>query len=222
MAAEATMGLAGQVTSLRGEALGLLQDMTRRGLSADAELSAAVAGMQRAVNELGAVERALPGPAVHGHRAPAGTPTVRRLPVTPPPSQEAAIVLGLAATAVPFAPSLDEEAERWLRVLRVHGSVGVAMQALGIPEAALETPAQPRHARAPRQASGNTAVRMVADRAARLALKRGAEVVGTVELLFAVLDVYGGAFDRALFVRGTSRDELLDRLAETDRDRASA
>jgi hypothetical protein len=63
---------------------------------------------------------------------------------------------------------------------------------------------------------------MVADRAARLALKRGAEVVGTVELLFAVLDVYGGAFDRALFVRGTSRDELLDRLAETDRDRASA
>jgi hypothetical protein len=210
MAVEAKVGLVGHVTSLRAGALDLLQDMTRRGLPADAELSAAVAGMQRVANELGAVERAL-------DRA---EPAVRRLPTTPPLSQDAAIVLGLAATAVPFAPTLYEEAERWLRVLRVHGRVGAAMQSLGIVEAPLETPAQPRHARAERR-PGHTTIRMVADCAGRLALKRGAEVAGTLELLFAVLELYGDAFERALLARGTSRDELLDRLAEADRDRVS-
>jgi hypothetical protein len=210
MGAEATVGLAEQVTSLRAGALDLLDDMTQRGLSADAELSTAVAGMQRVANELGAVERALDRPA----------PTVRRLPATPSLSQDAAIVLGLAATAVPFAPTFDEEAERWLRVLRVHGRVGAAMQSLGISEAPLETPAQPKQARAGRQ-PGPTTLRMITDRAARLAVKRGAEVTGTLELLFAVLEVYGPAFDRALCARGTSRGELLDRLAIAERARVS-
>src|SRR3712207_8310942 len=43
---------------------------------------------------------------------------------------------------------------------------------------------------------------------------RGADVTGTVDVLFAVFAVYGKAFDRALYARGTSREELLDCLAD--------
>ena len=46
-----------------------------------------------------------------------------------------------------------------------------------------------------------------------MALQRGAPAVGTIDILFACFDLYGSAFDRARYVRGTSRDELLERLA---------
>ena len=36
--------------------------------------------------------------------------------------------------------------------------------------------------------------------------------MGTPDLMFAVLDVYGKLFDRALYLRGTSREELVERL----------
>ena len=47
---------------------------------------------------------------------------------------DAAIVLGIASTAMPFARTPHEEVERWLRVLRMHGQVGIALQALGVSE----------------------------------------------------------------------------------------
>ena len=53
---------------------------------------------------------------------------------TPTLSNDAAMVLGLAGTAMPFAGSREEEAERWLRVLRLHGDVSGSLQALGIGE----------------------------------------------------------------------------------------
>jgi hypothetical protein len=34
-------------------------------------------------------------------------------------------------------------------------------------------------------------------------------------VLFAVFEIYGKSFDRALYVRGASRDELIERLAAT-------
>jgi hypothetical protein len=37
--------------------------------------------------------------------------------------------------------------------------------------------------------------------------------VATVDVLFAVFEVYGRTFDRALYIRGTSREELIERLA---------
>ena len=40
--------------------------------------------------------------------------------------------------------------------------------------------------------------------------------MGTGDLLFAVLDVYGRLFDRVLYLRGTSREELSERLATSD------
>ena len=47
---------------------------------------------------------------------------------------DAAMALGIAATAMPFARTPEGEAERWLRVLRLHGESGIALQALGVSE----------------------------------------------------------------------------------------
>ena len=137
-------------------------------------------------------------------------------PRNPSLSQDAAIVLALADTAVPFAVSSEDEAERWVRVLRLHGQVGCAMQALGVGEAPLESPAsQPRAAvrLLRRRALGEDIVQIVADSATYLARESGSPSVGTVHVLFAVLAHYGRAFDRALYVRGTTREVLLERLA---------
>jgi hypothetical protein len=126
-------------------------------------------------------------------------------------SQDAAITLGLAGTSLLHARDEHDAAERWLRVLRLYGLVGVAMQALGVGEAPLETSSdKPQLRRKPAHVAG---VDAVTERARDMALQRGAPAVGTIDVLFACFDLYGSAFDRALYVRGTSRDELLERLA---------
>src|SRR6266496_4126392 len=100
-------------------------------------------------------------------------------------SQDAAIVLGLARTAVPFAGSFEDEAERWLRVLRLHGQVGLAMQAIGVGEAPLETPAAPRAVRITRRrGDGDRVVGEFEERALELAAERGGELVSTVDVFF--------------------------------------
>jgi hypothetical protein len=128
-------------------------------------------------------------------------------------SQDAAIVLALADTAVPFASSLEDEAERWVRVMRMHGQVGSALQALGVGEAPLETPAAGPDERGVTESLGKQAVNAVGEAAGALARERGARLVTTVDILFAAMELYGRAFDRALYVRGATRDELLERLA---------
>jgi hypothetical protein len=133
-------------------------------------------------------------------------------------SQDAAIVLGLAGTAMSFAHSREDEAERWLRVLRMHGRVGEALQGLGVPEAPLMTYARPAPPPDAVPSSGDT-VDAICRRASQMATARTADRVGTLDILFAVLATYGQAFDRALYIRGTSRDELLERLVSTP-DRA--
>ena len=129
-----------------------------------------------------------------------------------PVSQDAAIVLALAETAIPFASTREDEAERWVRVLRLHGQVGGALQGLGVGEAPLETIAQEPATKTPRK-PGENVVHEVAAAASRYASGRGAKLIGTVDVLFAVFEIYGKGFDRALYVRGASRDELLERLA---------
>jgi hypothetical protein len=51
---------------------------------------------------------------------------------------DAAMALGIASTAMPFARTAEDEAERWLRILRMHGEAGIALQALGVSEGPLE------------------------------------------------------------------------------------
>jgi hypothetical protein len=129
-------------------------------------------------------------------------------------SEDAAIVLALAETAVPFASSEQDEAERWVRVLRMHGQVGSSLQALGVGEAPLESPAQPPAMRMlGARPPGQCPVDSIAQRAGRFASGRGSNVIATVDILFAVFQAYGGTFDRELYVRGTTREELIERLA---------
>jgi hypothetical protein len=131
-------------------------------------------------------------------------------------SQDAAIVLALAETAIPFAVSHEDEAERWVRLLRLHGQVGLALQSLGVGEAPLSTIAQPHAVRVLRSRPvGEDPVADVTIAARRLASKRGARAAATVDVLFAVIGVYGRIFDRALYIRGTSVEELLERLPAT-------
>lgn len=128
----------------------------------------------------------------------------------PAPDLDAAMVLGMASTAIPFAHSREAQAERWLRILRLHGEAGATLQALGVSEAPLEGPGVQDTARSERP--GEDPVASVSEGAALVAGQRGAPAVGTVDVLRAVMDVYGSDFNHVLRVHGTDRDELLERL----------
>ncbi len=129
-----------------------------------------------------------------------------------PLSQDAALVAALAGTAMPFSHSAEDQAERWLRVLRLHGQVGTAMQALGVGEAPLITTCEPAPETTGRPPLGEEAVERVVRRAVTLAQGRQAACVCTVDVLFALFEIYGGLLDRALYLRGSSREELIERL----------
>ncbi len=124
-------------------------------------------------------------------------------------------MLALAGTAVRFAASPNDEADCWVRVMRLHGEVGCALQALGVAAAPLEAGARSPAARAWRaRTMGDDASDLVAARAFDACRSRGATLVGTVDVLAGVVGIYGAALDLALERRGTSRVELLERLAE--------
>ncbi len=130
-------------------------------------------------------------------------------------SQDAAVVLALARTSLPFAGSSGEEAERWLRVLRMHGQVAIALQALGVAESPLGGPSNvsPAQTRWQRVRRHEETVTDVCSCAVELATRTGADTVGTVHVLFAVIAIYGWVFDHELYRRGTSREEVLAELA---------
>ena len=127
---------------------------------------------------------------------------------------DAELVLGIAATAIPFARTSDAEAERWLRVLRLHGEVGVALQGLGVSEVPLAAAAgdgeHEQHGHS--HPVDHDAVAHVTEQATRIASRRGATGVATTDVLMAVMQVYGEDFERVLWTHGTDRDEVLERL----------
>lgn len=130
----------------------------------------------------------------------------------PAPDLDAAMVLGMASTAIPFARSRASEAERWLRILRLHGEAGTALQALGVSEAPLETAEHPDPADGGERADREDVVESVSSSAAGLARRRGASAVATRDILLAVMEVYGSEFNEVLRIHGTDRDEVLQRL----------
>jgi hypothetical protein len=128
----------------------------------------------------------------------------------PAVAPDAAMVLGIASTAMPFARTADEEAERWLRVLRLHGEVGAALQALGVSEDSLLA-SQPAE-QAAAEGLHSEAVTNIAAEAVKIAALRNSPGVATTDVLVAVMRVYGPHFDRVLRAHGTDRDEVLARL----------
>lgn len=128
----------------------------------------------------------------------------------PAPDLDAAMVLGMASAAIPFARSNVSQAERWLRILRLHGEAGTALQALGVSEAPLEE--VPDRADGGQRPARGDVVARVGQAAAELARARGAQSVATRDILRAVMDVYGSDFSEVLRAHGTNREEVLERL----------
>jgi hypothetical protein len=135
---------------------------------------------------------------------------------SPAVAPDAAIALGIASTAMPFARTPEDEAERWLRILRLHGEAGVALQALGVSEGRLLEPGRDADIERPvpsaQSKEGSDPVERVVDEAVEIAGRRGCSGVATTDLLLAVMCVYGDDFDRVLRAHGTQRDELVERL----------
>jgi hypothetical protein len=134
---------------------------------------------------------------------------------SPTVAPDAAIVLGIASTAMPFARTPEAEAERWLRIMRLHGEAGAALQALGVSEGRLEGTAHDadldQRVSEPLQEHPDPVERVI-DEAVEIARRRGCTGVATTDLLLAVMCVYGKDFDRVLEAHGTDRDELMQRL----------
>jgi hypothetical protein len=125
---------------------------------------------------------------------------------------DAAMVLGIASTAMPFARTAEDEAERWLRLLRLHGETGAALQALGVSEVPLPELDGAHHEHVRGEATDGDAVARVTEHVVRIAGERGTSGVDTTDVLIAVMEVYGEDFDRVLLAHGTDRDEVLERL----------
>jgi hypothetical protein len=127
-----------------------------------------------------------------------------------PMSSDAAMVLGLAGTALPFAQSPDDEVERWLRPLRLYGESAAVLNALAIGEAPLAEVSE--HADEPERTADDV-LSSVSSTASNFAAQRGVPVVGTVDVLVAVMREYPDAFERALQSRGSDTAELVEQLA---------
>ncbi len=130
---------------------------------------------------------------------------------------DAAMVLGIASTAMPFARTPVDAAERWLRVMRAHGEVGAALQALGVSEGPLGEAGElgkgvDAEQLGQSRVDHEEAVGRVTEKAIHIARERGASAVVTTDVLRAVMHVYGADFDRVLRAHGTDRDELIELL----------
>jgi hypothetical protein len=125
-------------------------------------------------------------------------------------SRDAVTVLGLAGTALPYAESVDDEIERWLRPLRLYGESGAALQSLGVGEGRNQGP-NTEPAKTSADAPSET-LHVVTETASRLAAARGASSVGTLDILRAVMEHYGEDFERTLEGHSGSTAELMDQL----------
>jgi anti-sigma B factor antagonist len=132
-------------------------------------------------------------------------------PALLPHSSDAAIVIGLAATALPFAESKADELVRWIRILSAQGEAGRALRCAGLADDVPAT-AGPDAGGAPAQADS---VGRVVAAAAAIATDRDGDSVSTVDLLLAVMLVYGETFERELHARGTSSIELIECLGSS-------
>lgn len=125
---------------------------------------------------------------------------------------DAEIALGLAAAALPFAESSADELRRWVRILSAHGEAGRAFRRAGLTEASLELPVVAGDTDADGPQAPVDSVTRVRTLAAAIAADREAPTVGTVDLLLAVMTIYGDAFDDELRVHGTTSIELIECL----------
>jgi ATP-dependent Clp protease ATP-binding subunit ClpA len=111
---------------------------------------------------------------------------------------------------MPFARTPQAALERWLRILRLYGDAGAALQSLGVGEdrvQVLEESAD--RAVSAREGDG---IEQVCEKAWEIAHQHGGGLITTGHLLLAVMSLYGAEFDRVLQAHGCDREELAQRL----------
>ena len=135
-----------------------------------------------------------------------------------PLTEDAAVVLGIAATAIPFARSVDAQAEQWLRALSRSGDTGIALKVFGAHDV------EPDAMRDDLEPDAETAWSVDADvvtavtrQASQLAVHHD-RPIQTDDLLEAVAKLYGRVFDRVLARHGVDREELLKALSQDSAD----
>jgi len=134
-------------------------------------------------------------------------------PAGPPLTGDVTLMLGIASTAMPFAESVEDEAERWLRLLRRHGEAGFLLASLGVSEARLKGPNELLPGARPKLGVSHVIENVIAG-AGQIATRREAAKVSTTDVLLAVIEVYGDVFDRVLQAHGGNVDELTGRLLD--------
>jgi anti-sigma B factor antagonist len=135
----------------------------------------------------------------------------------PPLSPDAAMVIGLASTALPFAESRVGEAERWLRILRCHGDAARALWAVGFSDSPLATldHGAPANGGDLERSGDSEMIAGVIEHATGVAESRGAAALGTTDVLIGVMSAYGVDFDRVLSAYGSDREALTAHLCRS-------
>lgn len=129
-------------------------------------------------------------------------------------SEDAAAVVGLVATAMPFAGGPADQVERWLKALARNGDAGFVLDAAGIAERSAGNPAAPASAASsalPPEADPVDEVTAHANRAVR---SRGERTTRSTDLLEAVRDLYGDVFEDVLRRHSAQPEGALERLSQ--------
>jgi anti-sigma B factor antagonist len=129
-------------------------------------------------------------------------------------TEDAAVVVGIVSTAMPFAQSPDAQAERWLGALRRSGDAGILLKSLGTSDEPLDGASKfaVEDQFTPRLATDRDVVATVTRRARLIADARKHRAIRTNDLLGAVMNVYGPTFDRVLARHGVNTDDLIKQL----------
>jgi anti-anti-sigma factor len=150
---------------------------------------------------------------------PEGPPAGGRAPELPSPdaeplelSEDAAAVVGLVSTAMPFAAGPVDQVERWLKALSRNGEAGFVLDAAGVgdrPAGDLGSVDPAAHPSIPPDVDPVDAVTAHAHRAVRA---RGDTTTRSTDLLEAVRDLYGDVFTEVLCRHSAQPDGALERL----------
>src|SRR5689334_13893622 len=108
-----------------------------------------------------------------------------------PLSQDAAVVAALAGTAMSFSHSAEDQAESWLRALRMHGRAGATLQAMGVGDRPLTPEGEPHTFTPPLSPDSLDSMLAAAE---EFAARRGASRVATTDLLLAIVEAYDLVF----------------------------
>jgi anti-anti-sigma factor len=130
-------------------------------------------------------------------------------------SEDAATVVGLVSTAMPFAAGPVDQVERWLKVLSRNGDAGFVLDAAGIRDRAGGNSERPSGSAASAPLGPDVdpvdAVTAYANHAVR---SRGETTTRSTDLLEAVRDLYGDVFEEVLRRHTAEPEGALERLSQ--------